>query len=319
MEDNDPTFCDFDYSTNGKLDGRKTDLAVMGVPFDFGSSGTAGQRAAPDRLRSYKDFAGFYLRDHKTYLDTFFDAVDVGDVFIDGVDGMQHLIDIEARATVVFKNTGCLLSFGGDHTVSHPLIKAMNNVEGQGNATVFVLDAHPDMWDDEPLAHNTWVRKVVNEGLAHTVRQWGTRGWNVGHADWQWAKRGNVVCYGPKQLDMLAVELDKVTGPLYVSIDIDSVDPAFAPAVSYRMPGGIYSREFIDICQLLGRSGKVRGIDFNEYVPDRDPHDLTGRLILHGALEFIVSHATYHLEQDKADRKAKAAAKRKQAKKEPTA
>jgi agmatinase len=270
-------------------DAAGSDVAILGVPFDMGSSNTAGQRAAPRALRTdKKTFGAQWQRRIKRFAHSVLDCVDTGDIEFDGVDGLAHVKSIRDRAMHMFDSTGLPIFFGGDHTVTSPIVKGMFDSYGEP-PTVLVLDAHPDFWaHTDELIHSTWIRDLVDDGWVGPVRVFGVRGWPLAPRDWQWAAKHDVKAYGSKDvLTALAAELDTVTTPLYVSVDIDVVDPAFAPGVAYREPAGITSREFIDICQLLGRSGKVNGIDFVEYIPDRDYGELTQLLLIHGIAEFV--------------------------------
>jgi arginase family enzyme len=138
--------------------------------------------------------------------------------------------------------------------------------------TVLHIDAHPDLYDEfegRRFSHACPFARIMEEGLAHRLVQVGIRTMN-GHQREQ-ARR-----FGVETIDMRAWAdgvRPHVTGPLYVSIDLDGLDPAFAPGVSHREPGGLSVREVIGFVQALPHP--LAGADIVEFNPSQDPLGLT--------------------------------------------
>jgi len=165
------------------------------------------------------------------------------------------------------------LSLGGDHSITYPILRAL--APTHPGLTLLDIDAHPDLYTDfqgDRYSHACWLTRTLEEGLARRVVQVGIRGptpeqeENAGH-------------FGVEIIDMRAWAAGKrpaVEGPLYLTLDLDGIDPGFAPGVSHREPGGLTVREVITLIQTL--PGPLVGADIVEYNPDQDWQDLTARV-----------------------------------------
>ncbi|HVF95622.1 MAG TPA: arginase family protein [Sphingomonas sp.] len=159
---------------------------------------------------------------------------------------------------------------GGDHMVTYPIVAGLAAVHGP--LEILHFDAHPDLYDDfggDPLSHASPFARIMERGLARRLVQVGVRTLN-GHC------RRQVERFGVEVIEMRDFAPDRVPipdGPLYVSIDLDALDPAFAPGVSHHEPGGLSVRDILSVLQRV-RTPLV-GADVVEYNPARDINGMT--------------------------------------------
>jgi len=210
------------------------------------------------------------------YSESLFDVLDpeavedLGD--IDCEDSDTGFASITSAAADVLSKGRKFLALGGDHSVSYPLLKAIN--EHHKPPTIVHFDAHPDLYDnfeDNPHSHASPFARIMENGLASRLIQIGIRTINP-HQKSQ-IERFGVQVIEARHFSLAAFETLNVTGPVYVSIDIDALDPAFAPGVSHHEPGGLTTRNIIDVVQSL--SGQVISGDIVEYNPRKASHDMT--------------------------------------------
>ena len=162
---------------------------------------------------------------------------------------------------------------GGDHSITYPVVKAVSKKFGK--LSILHLDAHPDLYDHfegNRFSHACPFARIKEEGLAARLVQVGIRTMNT-HQREQ-ANRFGVEVFEMK--DWEEFKKVKFDGPVYVSLDMDAIDPAFAPGVSHHEPGGFTSREIISILQ--GINGNVIGADLVEFNPTRDVSGITAML-----------------------------------------
>jgi agmatinase len=203
------------------------------------------------------------------------DIVDCGDVkFSDGdtAAGWQAIHD---KVQQVYANVNrAVILLGGDHSISAKAIEAISRKEGP--LTVFHFDAHPDYWKHDPgvaFNHGTWVRHVIDNGYVNRVVQFGVRGWGLSDTDAKWAQKNDITSYPvttPGVLREMQSEIEETSDAVYLSVDLDVLDPAFCPGVVFQEPGGITSRELLSWIHMVMSSGKVVGADVTELVPGKD-------------------------------------------------
>ncbi|WP_223789608.1 agmatinase [Marinicella meishanensis] len=243
--------------------------ALIGVPSDENSSFLTGCAQAPQRIRQalHSDSANLWSeRGHEVRLGD--NCHDLGDLPVTG--------DAAGFAQVTQAVDQCLqagnrvLSLGGDHAVTFPLVRAF--APHYADLTLLHFDAHTDLYDDfqdNPLSHASPFARIMEKQLAKRLIQVGIRTLNDHQRDQ--VKRFGVEVYGVNQCaEVVALGL---TGPVYVSVDLDALDPAFAPGVSHHEPGGLSTRELIQVLHSI--QGPVVGADIVEYNPTRDIHDMT--------------------------------------------
>ncbi len=162
------------------------------------------------------------------------------------------------------------MSIGGDHSVSYPIIEA--HAQKYPNLHVLHFDAHGDIYenfDDNPYSHASPFARILEKKLISSLTQVGLRTLNT-------HQREQINKYGIQVIEMKDFSMDflnKLSGPLYISLDIDVLDPAFAPGVSHHEPGGMSVRELISCLQ--GINVEVVGADLVEYNPLRDINNQT--------------------------------------------
>ena len=246
-------------------------VALLGVPFDANSSFLAGPALAPDRIREALHSPSSNLcNENGRDLGQESRLRDVGDVAL-GEDPFQDIRDtvggwLDAGAR--------LLCLGGDHSVAFPILEAYG--ARRSGLTVLQLDAHPDLYDEldgHRYSHACPFARVMESGIVDRLVQVGIRTMNP-HQRSQAERFGvEVVEMRQWRSDLDPVKDLGLTTPLYLSLDLDVLDPAFAPGVSHFEPGGLSTREVIDFLARLPRP--LVGADLVELNPLRDPSGVT--------------------------------------------
>jgi agmatinase len=180
---------------------------------------------------------------------------------------------IESAVSEMLENDARPVSLGGDHSISYPIVKALAN--RYPGLTIFHFDAHPDLYDEfegSRVSHACPFARIMEARLAKRLVQVGIRTM-VRHQREQAEKFGVDVV---EMRSMPAYDRLKVAGPVYISFDMDVLDPAFAPGVSHREPGGISVREAI--AHLHAIEGEIVGADIVEYNPVQDISGLTANV-----------------------------------------
>jgi arginase len=240
-------------------------IVLIGVPWDENSSFLRGAALAPSRIReALRSGETNLCAEDGTDLGVEPRWLDLGD--LDLGSGSAAFEQIEAAIAALLERDARVQSLGGDHAITYPILRAYS--AKYGKLTVLHLDAHPDLYDEfdgSRSSHACPFARIMEEGLVARLVQVGVRTVNP-HQHAQ-AKR-----FGAEVIEMrhcqpdLKLELD---GPLYVSIDLDVLDPAFAPGVSHHEPGGFSVREVLRLVQ--GLRVPVVGADIVELNPHRDP------------------------------------------------
>jgi agmatinase len=288
------------HSTFARLprleDVARHDVAVVGVPFDTGVTYRPGARFGPAYIRQ----ASRLLRPYNPALDVspfaHQQVVDAGDLVFNPFDIATAMTQIEDGAHELIRDGGLLMTLGGDHTIAYPLLKAVNRVHGP--VALVHFDAHLDTWDtyfNAPLTHGTPFRRAAEEGLfipgqsAHV----GIRGSLYSPNDLaDDAELGFTIVhcmeFQRRTVDDVVDQLRQTIGdaPLYVSIDIDVLDPAHAPATGTPEAGGMTSRELLAV--LRGFDGlNLVGADIVEVAPAYDHAEITGVAAANLAYELV--------------------------------
>lgn len=259
-------------------------VGLLGIGWDDHSSHARGPAAAPDLIRSaLKDDAGNrHAADLTDVLST--DALrDHGDVLLPGGDLDLQAITDAARA--VMDCGDGLLALGGDHAVTFPLMQAVS--ERWPAVRIVHIDAHPDLYDNfegDPLSHASPFARIMERGLASQLIQIGIRA-DTPHLRAQ-AVRFGVQSFAPEAIDAaLAAVRALGDGPVYLSLDLDGLDPAFAPGVNHHEPGGLSVREALQIIAAI--PGQLVAADIVELAPDRDLNGMTAKVCAKLAKEII--------------------------------
>ena len=188
-------------------------------------------------------------------------------------NGEAARADITARISQSIKAGNRPLSLGGDHSVTFPILSAIRAKHGPVN--ILHVDAHPDLYADyegDLYSHASPFRRAIEAGYVNTLVQVGLR--SVTPACREFGAANNVVMLGAEAVDQ--IPWNRLTDPLYMSIDLDGIDPAYAPGVAHPEPGGLTSREVIGMIHRLPAAPV--GADVVEYNPGQDIRDLTAHL-----------------------------------------
>lgn len=277
--------------------GHTAEIKVVGVPFDSGVSYRPGARFGPGHVRQ----SSRLLRPYNPATDTSpfaqVQVADAEDLAVNPFDLEEAIATIQADALELTEDGARLLTIGGDHTIALPLLRAA--AERAGSAVALLhFDAHLDTWDTyfgAEYTHGTPFRRAAEEGLLATEAAChvGTRGPLYGKKDLDDDARlgfgivtsADVYRQGA---DAVAARLLERIGdrPLYVSVDIDVLDPAHAPGTGTPEAGGMTSRELLEILRGL-RGANVVGADVVEVAPAYDHAELTGIAAAHVAYDLI--------------------------------
>ena len=250
--------------------GERAKLAIIGIRHDENSSFTKGAADAPPQIRAaLRSDAWNLTSENGTDLSDdsiFFDAGD-----IEPIAGSDMLTLIENSIYTLIGDGLTPISLGGDHSITHPIIRVF--ARKYKDLSILHFDAHPDIYDSllgNRNSHACPFARIMEEKLVKRLVQVGIRTFT---AD----QREQVRRFGVESIEMRNVTADlqlEFDGPVYISFDIDALDPAFAPGVSHREPGGLSTRQAIDLIQRL--KGKVVGADIVEFNPRMDPLHITG-------------------------------------------
>lgn len=281
---------------------NRADVAVVGVPFDTGVSYRPGARFGANHVRESSRLLRPYNPAQDISPFELAQVADAGDMAVnpfninEAIEEIQHNA-LELTAPDADGRSAKLLTLGGDHTIALPLLRAASERAGAPVALLH-FDAHLDTWDTyfgAEYTHGTPFRRAVEEGILDTeaISHVGTRGPLYGKKDLEEDKRfgfgivtsSDVFRQG---VDEVVHKLRDRIGdrPLYVSIDIDVLDPAHAPGTGTPEAGGITSRELLEILRGL-RGMNLIGADVVEVAPAYDHAEITGVAASHVAYDLV--------------------------------
>ncbi|WP_217576618.1 agmatinase [Mesorhizobium sp. GbtcB19] len=242
-------------------------VSLLGIPHDANSSYLQGPAEAPPLIRRE-----LHSDAHGSWSETGFDIadrlVDHGDIdFAQGGDPWERIENEVGRALDAGHP---LISLGGDHAIAWPVLRAVRR--RHPSLTIVQIDAHPDMYDayqGNPRSHTSSFARIMEERLAGRLIQIGLRTLNS-------ELRGQFERFGVEVVEMRhfreGMKLDLKT-PVYLSVDLDGLDPAFAPGVSHREPGGFTTRQVIGLVQAIDQP--IVAADVVEYNPRQDVSNVT--------------------------------------------
>jgi arginase len=239
-------------------------IALLGQPFDASSTFLRGPALAPPLIRKAlaSDSSNQWTEDGQdlAITGTFHDA---GDLSLPD-DAAQALPVIQCAVNDVLALGRPLICLGGDHSVTYPVLRAFR--AHHADLTILHFDAHPDLYHEleGELSHACPFARIMENKLAVRLVQVGIRTINQHQLDQ--ARRFGVEMITMRHREQLATL--KLDGPLYISLDLDVLDPAFAPGVSHYEPGGMSVREVLDIIQTV--RVPIVGADIVEFNPTRD-------------------------------------------------
>lgn len=242
-------------------------VSLLGIPHDVNSSHIRGASEAPPLIReelfsdAYSPWTetGIHLTRNR--------LIDRGDIQFDDRDDWET---IEDRVGKAIDEGSPLISLGGDHAITHPILRAMHS--RHANLTIVHVDAHADIYDSyqgNRRSHASPFARIMEEKLARRLIQIGLRTINDHHRD-QFARFGVQAIEARHWHDGYPLE---ISGPVYISVDMDGLDPACAPGVAHREPGGLSTRTVLNLIQSIDQP--IVGADVVEYNPRCDLGNIT--------------------------------------------
>lgn len=258
-------------------DVAQADVAVVGIPFDLATTGRPGSRYGPRGVRLGSSMIAWdavygWSFDPLTVLD----VVDFGDIAIDYGSPIEVVGNIEAQFAAIHAQDTATLMLGGDHFCTYPVLRSLAKQLGQPLSLVH-FDAHSDTWParDGQVDHGTMFWRAVQEEIVDPARsvQLGIRTNNADTLGFSVMDAGEVDALSATEI---AERVRAIVGdrPVYLTFDIDALDPAFAPGTGTPVPGGLSSAKALAI--LRGLAGiDLRSADVVEVAPAYDSGDVT--------------------------------------------
>jgi len=239
-------------------------VAIIGLPYDASSSFLRGAADAPQRIRE-----ALHSPSGNQWSESLLDVLDpqwvrdVGDLVLQP-DASARL-EIERGITALLDLPARPLALGGDHSVTYPVLRAVN--QRYTRPAILHIDAHADLYDaleGDRYSHACPFARIMEEGLASRLVQVGIRTLTP-------HQRAQADRFGVEVIDMrawVAGVRPVIDEPVYISVDLDGLDPAYAPGVSHWEPGGLTTREVLTMIQQC--AGHIVGADVVELNPHRD-------------------------------------------------
>lgn len=244
-------------------------IHLLGLPTDVNSSFERGSASGPAAIRAalWSD-RGNLASEAGLEIGLDIPLIDDGDLMLNESD--DDFRRIRTAVSQILLAGGTPLLLGGDHAVTYPVLQGVH--DAMGPVSILHFDAHPDLYEDfegNPHSHASPFARIMEQGLATRLVQVGIRTLNA-HCRSQ-AKR-----FGVEIVEMRDFSVDRVPvldGPLYISIDMDALDPSQVPGVSHPEPGGLWLRDIL--CCLDHQRGPIIGADIVELNPNRDVGSLS--------------------------------------------
>ena len=244
---------------------KPKDVALIGIPYDENSSFLQGPAKAPELIiDAINSGSANYFTENLT------DLNEHQQVKWCGNSAPKDYFDIGLPIRDILAQGAIPFSLGGDHSMAFPIMKAM--AEKYQDLHIIQFDAHGDLYDEldgNKYSHACPFARIMENGLAKNLTQIGIRTMTR-------HQKEQAIRFGVNVIEMKDWTLDinmKFDGPVYVTFDMDVLDPAFAPGVSHHEPGGLSTREAINMIQKL--DANIVGCDVVEYNPDRDINGAT--------------------------------------------
>jgi agmatinase len=277
-----------------QLDG--VDVAILGVPFDSGTSYRTGTRFGPRKIRE----ASLMIWGHNSTLNVTplkkLNVVDYGDVSVIPTSIEHTMTAITEMAGGIIGTGTKLISLGGDHSIALPLLRA--HAKKHGPVSLVHVDAHIDTWEAEfesvPYSHGTPFRHALQEGLIRPGEyvQIGIRGPVSGEEDYAsneelGARMITIHEVMERGIPAVLKEVhERLQGPVYVTVDIDSADPAYAPGTGTPEVGGLTSYQLLQLVRGLHGLDLI-GFDLVEVSPPFDHGEITSILAANIVFEYL--------------------------------
>jgi len=301
-----PSFCGVPMVPLDRIEDEKPDVVVIGAPVDWGATYRGGARFGPKAIREADYLGADMRRPHlPTGIDPFEEltVVDAGDIAV--APGYLELgLETLADAVEQIASTGAIpIVLGGDHSVTYGNGTGLARFHGDGSFGLVHFDAHADTGETSAgqlLGHGTPMRRLIESGAVpgHRFVQIGLRGYWPGPKTVTWMAEQRMKTFLMSEIverglgavvdDAVASCSDTESKGIFISVDIDVVDPGMAPGTGTPEPGGITSRELLDTVRRLARELPVIGADIVEVSPPYDgPGQITAFLANRVVLEIL--------------------------------
>lgn len=240
-------------------------IVLQGIAYDEKSSFMRGPSLAPALIREayHSDSANYYAENGL--------EISPEKIWDKGDFEINEYFDIEQITATHLSHGMPILTLGGDHSITYPVLRAFHGKHGP--CPILHIDAHSDLYSDfegDPFSHACPFYTIMKDQLASRLTQVGIRTLND-------QQRANASKFGVEIFEMKdfgQFTMPEYDTPIYLSLDMDALDPAFAPGVSHHEPGGLSTRQVLDIIQQI--PVPILGADIVEYNPKRDMNGVTG-------------------------------------------
>lgn len=271
------------------------DVAILGIPYDASVTYRTGTRFGPRKIREISTVIwGYHTKFDVTPLQDM-NVIDYGDAAVVPTDAIANLAMIQSTIRPILDAGVIPLSLGGDHSITFPILREV--ARRYGKVSVLHFDSHMDTWEGtsgQRYTHATPFRRAIEEGLINTSEyvQVGIRGPEETPADIQDAlDLGAYIIPIEDVMDRGVAEAvarirERISGPTYVSLDIDVADPAYAPGTGTPEVGGLTSYQLLQLIRGL-RGMDLIGFDIVEVNPLYDHADITSLLAANLGFEFL--------------------------------
>jgi len=250
-------------------------MKLVKIPFSRGSLGKSeGCSKAPDRIAGL--VKKFWFSEDK--------ALPIFDIEEVNIDQNNLSLSHDTIFKKISEIKSNFIALGGDHSITYSCFRAF--AQNFKNPGIIVFDAHPDLMPSENLDHETYLRKLVGDSIVkkENIILIALRNWDS--EEFKFIKDNSIKVYPMKNISMEGIagicdavmSVAKEWDGLYLSLDIDSVDPAFAPGTGYIEPAGLSSRELFYLIHRIKLLKNLKGIDIVEVNPDKDINEMTSRL-----------------------------------------
>ena len=241
-------------------------IILQGIPYDGKSSYLKGASLAPPFIRDK-----FWSKSSNTFSES---HLDIGQHIDDAGDNrINDYFEIEKITVKHLTKNNRILTLGGDHSITYPIIKAYSKF--YDTFDILQIDAHPDLYeefDNDRYSHACPFARILDEKLIGQLFQVGVRTWTTHQLEQ--ADKYKIAIREMKNFSLN--DIAEIKNDVYISLDIDAFDPAFAPGVSHHEPGGLTSRQVINIIQSI--KTRIIGADIVEFNPNRDIQGITATL-----------------------------------------
>jgi agmatinase len=267
-------------------DPEELDIALVGVPFDGGTTYRPGTRFGPRAVREQSVLIRPWNPELQVNPFAKYRIADYGDLSVNPLSIQDTFQRVEQQMEPLLKPGTRCAAVGGDHSLSLPLLRA--RAKKYGPVAVIQFDAHNDLWDEyfgSKLSHGTPFRRAIEEGLIReqSFLQVGLRGQVYSSGDFDFARQHKIEMITAEEFHAKGMKLFREKAqafhgkPVYITLDIDCVDPAFAPGTGTPQVGGFSSAQMLELVRGL-RGLKIVGCDLVEVSPPYDNGSITSLL-----------------------------------------